>query len=280
MGKVTKIEWCHHTFNPWWGCSQVGPLCDHCYAMMLDARWFKRVHWGPRAPRRYFADAYWGEPLKWDRLAAVEARRHRVFCASMADVFDKAADPQVRDRLWRLIRATANLDWLVLTKRIGNAPKMLPADWANGYPNVWLVVSVDQPALERDAPRLLSIPAMVHGISIQPQLAPVRLGDFAPLLQWVIIGGESGAGSRPFHLEWARYLIAECASAATPVFVQRLGGKPHEGSTRLCLRDPAGGDWSEWPPDLRRREFPDAPAGERPRAEDGRRSQPPSPASR
>ena len=248
--------------------------------MMLDARWFKRVHWGPRAPRRYFADAYWGEPLKWDRLAAVEARRHRVFCASMADVFDKAADPQVRDRLWRLIRATANLDWLLLTKRIGNAPKMLPADWANGYPNVWLVVSVDQAALERDAARLLSIPAMVHGISIQPQLAPVRLGKFAPLLQWVIIGGESGVGSRPFHLEWARYLIAECASAATPVFVQRLGGKPHEGSTRLCLRDPAGGDWSEWPPDLRRREFPDAPAGERPRAEDGRRSQPPSPASR
>ena len=280
MGKITKIEWCHHTFNPWWGCSQVGPLCDHCYAMMLDARWFKRAHWGPRAPRRYFADAYWGEPLKWDRLAAVEARRHRVFCASMADVFDKAADPEVRDRLWRLIRATANLDWLVLTKRIGNAPKMLPADWANGYPNVWLVVSVDQPALERDAPRLLSIPAMVHGISIQPQLAPVRLGDFAPLLQWVIIGGESGAGSRPFHIEWARYLLAECASAATPVFVQRLGGKPYEGSMRLRLRDPAGGDWSEWPPDLRRREFPDAPAGERPRAEDGRRSQPPSPASR
>jgi protein gp37 len=217
MGKVTKIEWCHRTFNPWWGCTQVSALCDHCYAMSLDARWFKRMHWGPRAPRRYFADAYWGQPLSWDRLAAVEARRHRVFCASMADVFDKAADPLVRDRLWQLI----------------NASKMLPADWANGYPNVWLVVSVDQAALERDAARLLSIPALVHGISIQPQLAPVRLAEFAPLLQWVIVGGESGAGSRPFHLEWARQLIAECASAATPIFVQRLGGKPCEGTSRL-----------------------------------------------
>jgi protein gp37 len=271
MGKVTKIEWCHHTFNPWWGCTQVSPLCDHCYAMSLDARWFKRMHWGPRAPRRYFADSYWGQPLRWDRLAAVHARRHRVFCASMADVFDKAADPLVRDRLWQLIRGTPNLDWLLLTKRIGNAQKMLPADWANGYPNVWLVVSVDQTALERDAPRLLSIPASVHGISIQPQLAPVRLGEFAPLLQWVIVGGESGAGSRPFHLEWARHLIAECASVATPIFVQRLGGKPCEGSSRLRLRDPTGGDWSEWPPDLRRREFPDASASKRPLpAEDGR----------
>jgi protein gp37 len=197
----------------------------------------------------------------------------------MADVFDKAADPLVRDRLWRLIRATANLDWLLLTKRIGNAAKMLPADWANGYPNVWLVVSVDQAALERDAARLLSIPAVVHGISIQPQLAPVRLGQFASLLQWVIIGGESGAGARPFHVEWARYLIAECASAATPVFVPRLGAKPYEGATRLCLRDPAGGDCSEWPCDLRRREFPDASAGKRRLAEVGRRSWP-SPASR
>jgi protein gp37 len=109
MGAVTKIEWCHHTFNPWWGCTQVSPLCDHCYAMMLDTRWFKRAHWGPRAPRRYFGDAYWREPLKWDCLAGAERRRRRVFCASMADVFDNEVDPAARDRLWRLIRRTLNL---------------------------------------------------------------------------------------------------------------------------------------------------------------------------
>jgi protein gp37 len=231
--------------------------------MTLDARFAKGMHWGAHAPRRYFADAYWAGPPKWDRLAAARAVRRRVFCASMADVFDNVAEPMVRDRLWRLIRATPNLDWILLTKRIGNAPKMLPADWGQGYPNVWLIVSVDQAALERDGPRLLSIPAIVHGISIQPQLAPVRLGEFARLLQWVIIGGESGGGSRPFHLAWARQLIAECASAATPVFLQRLGGKPYEGTARLHLRDPMGGDWREWPPDLRRREFPEASAGKR-----------------
>jgi protein gp37 len=73
---------------------------------------------------------------------------------------------------------------------------MLPGDWRDGYPNVWLIVSVDQPSRERDVPKLASIPAVVHGVSIEPQLAPVRLGRFAGLLQWVINGGESGAGAR------------------------------------------------------------------------------------
>jgi len=116
--------------------------------------------------------------------------------------------------------------------------------------------SVDQTELERDVPKLLSIPAVVHGVSIEPQLAPVRLGRFAPLLQWVINSGESGAGSRPFHLEWTRALVTECRSAGIPIFVQRLGSKPYEGAIRLRLNEYAGGDWSEWPDDLRIREFP------------------------
>jgi protein gp37 len=89
--------------------------------MMLDARWFKRAHWGPGAARRYFNDEYWAQPLEWDRGGRVASSRRRVFCASMADVFDNDADPAVRDRLWGLIRQTPNLDWLLLTKRIGNA---------------------------------------------------------------------------------------------------------------------------------------------------------------
>ena len=259
MGAQTKLAAYHHTFNPWWGCVQVSPLCDHCYAMTLDARWFGRAHWGARSPRRYFPDAHWAEPLKWDRLAGRVKQRRRVFSASMADVFDNKADPAARDRFWQLIRRTQNLDWVLLTKRIGNAPKMLPGDWGDGYPNVWLVASVDQAAVERDVPKLLAIPAAVHGICIEPQLAPVRLGRFAPLLRWVVNGGESGAGARPFHLEWARSLIAECRGADIPIFIDRLGSKPYERGVRLRLHERAGADWSEWPPDLRLREFPQHP---------------------
>ena len=228
MGMVTKIAWCDHTFNPWWGCTQVSPLCDHCYAMTLDARWHKGAHWGPGAPRRYFGDAHWREPLKWQRAARAQNRSRRVFCASMADVFDNEIDQVLRDRLWSLIRRTPNLNWVLLTKRIGNAAHMLPRDWGGGYPNAWLLVSVDQAGVERDVSKLLDIPAVVHGVSIEPQLGPVRLGAFAPRLQWVINGGESGAGARPFHLEWARSLIAESGSAGTAFFMQKLGCKPTE----------------------------------------------------
>src|SRR5215472_16751824 len=141
---------------PGGGARQVSPLCDHCYAMMLDARWYKRAHWGPGAPRRYFGGAHWREPLTWQHAAPAEGRRHSVFCASMADVFDNEVDQAMRDRLWSLIRQTAKLDWIVLTKRIGNAPEMLPKDWGGGYPNVWLLISVDQAGLERDLPKLLA----------------------------------------------------------------------------------------------------------------------------
>jgi protein gp37 len=256
MGAATKIEWCNHTFNPWWGCTEVSPLCDHCYAMTLDLRWFRRAHWGPAASRRYFGEAHWREPLKWDRLAQAQHRRNRVFCASMADVFDNEVDQTLRDRLWSLVRQTPNLDWVILTKRIGNAPKMLPAHWGAGYPNVWLLASVDQTALERDAPKLLTIPAVVHGVSIEPQLAPVCLGDFAQQLEWVIVGGESGAGARPFHLEWARSLIVECAATGTAMFVQKMGCKPFEHGKPRRFKDYAGSDLSEWPADLRIRQFP------------------------
>jgi protein gp37 len=162
----------------------------------------------------------------------------------------------MRDRLWSLIRQTAKLDWIVLTKRIGNAPEMLPKDWGGGYPNVWLLISVDQAGLERDLPKLLAISAVVHGLSIEPQLTPVHLGDFAPRLQGVINGGESGGGARPYHLEWARSLVAECRASGTAIFIQKLGCKPFEGGRPLRLNDYAGGDMNEWPADLRFRQFP------------------------
>jgi hypothetical protein len=118
-----------------------------------------RILLTPGASRRYFNDLHWREPLKWDRLAQAAGERKSVFCASMADVFDKEVDQALRDRLWRLIRQTPNLDWVLLTKRIGNGPRMLPYDWGTGYRNAWIIVSVDQAGITRDVPKLLRIPA-------------------------------------------------------------------------------------------------------------------------
>src|ERR1043166_782056 len=126
MGANSAIEWTDHTFNPWWGCVKVSPACDFCYAEVWGRRLGKGVG-GKDAPRRFFADAHWNEPLRWNRAAAKVGIRRRVFCASMADVFEQRDDlnPQ-RERLWKLIDSTPNLDWLLLTKRPHNVMTLVP----------------------------------------------------------------------------------------------------------------------------------------------------------
>ncbi len=119
MAKNSQIEWTHHTFNPWWGCTKVSSACDNCYAEL----WAKRMGhqlWGTAAPRRFFGDKHWQEPLMWNEEAGLASRRERVFCASMADVFERSDLDAQRARLWQLIQSTPNLDWLLLTKRPQN----------------------------------------------------------------------------------------------------------------------------------------------------------------
>lgn len=200
MGADSRIQWTHHTFNPWWGCQRASPGCQHCYAETLD----KRVggkHWGPTAERRLFGERHWAEPLKWARAAAEAGERHRVFCASMADVFEDRLDTE-RKKLWTLIRDTAfrcagdcgaiteeenrvdsscglcgarlgGLDWLLLTKRPENVLRMAPADI---LPLVWVGTTVeDQQRADERIPELLRMPARVRFLSMEPLLGPVNL---------------------------------------------------------------------------------------------------------
>src|SRR6185312_14413446 len=112
MGENSKIEWTHHTFNPWVGCTKVGPPCDFCYA----EGWAKRsgmVQWGDH-PRRRTSEANWRQPLKWNKAAEAAGERRRVFCASLADWLDNQAEPAWRADLGELIAATPYLDWLLL----------------------------------------------------------------------------------------------------------------------------------------------------------------------
>ena len=178
MAENTAIEWADHTFNPWTGCTKVSPACDHCYA----ESWAKRsgtVRWGPGEPRRRTTDANWRLPLKWNAQAQRDGRRFRVFCASLADVFDNEVPTAWRVDLFRLIEVTPNLDWLLLTKRIGNAAKMMFLA-RGGYlpmlPNLWLGATVvTQEEADRDVPKLLAVPARVRFLSIEPMLGPIDL---------------------------------------------------------------------------------------------------------
>ena len=215
MAKDSKIEWTNHTFNPWWGCAKVSPACKHCYA----EAWAKRVGsavWGKDADRRFFGDNHWKEPLRWNREAENEGVRRRVFCASMADVFERRAEFHPwRERLWSLIEATPSLDWLLLTKRPHNVRSMVP--WGSEWPmNVWLGCTAEnQLWADKRLPALLEAPAHVRFLSCEPLLGPLDLRQYLSpdpkkSVHWVIAGGESGAHSRPMNPDWVRGLRNEC----------------------------------------------------------------------
>lgn len=181
MAEHTKIEWCDATFNPWIGCTKVSPGCDHCYAECSTPARTLQVNWGPGAPRRRTSASNWALPERWnaqaDAFMAQHGRRQRVFCASLADVFDNAVDREWRDDLATLILNTPDLDWLLLTKRIGNAGAMLGQMFLDGPPdNLWLGATiVNQPEADRDIPKLLAVPAAKRFLSMEPLLGQVDL---------------------------------------------------------------------------------------------------------
>ena len=220
MGETTAIAWTDHTFNPWWGCVNVSPGCDHCYAETFAKRTGHDV-WGKDAGRRFFGDKHWAEPLKWEG---------RVFCASMADVFEP--NPMLvdeRQRLWDLIERTPRLTWQLLTKRPEWVKSMVPTEWWRDWPeNVWIGTTVeDRVWANIRIPRLLDIPANIRFLSCEPLLGRVTLYPWITGggIQWVICGGESGPHHRPLHLPDARLLRAECEAEGVPFFFKQVGGR-------------------------------------------------------
>lgn len=200
MSENTAIEWADHTFNPWIGCTKISPACDHCYAERWDSRLHGGEHWGAGAPRRRTSASNWAQPLKWNRQAAANGTRYRVFCASLADVFDNEVPVQWRLDLLDLIRMTPHLDWLLLTKRIGAAAARIGecaslapfqgndalAMWlwfwsedGDAPPNVWLGATVvNQEEVDRDLPKLLGTPAAVRFLSCEPLLGSLDVTVF------------------------------------------------------------------------------------------------------
>lgn len=258
MAKDTAINWTNSTFNPWVGCSKISPACANCYA----EGWAKRsgmVKWGVHEPRVRTSPANWKQPIKWNEEAKRTGTRRRVFCASLADVFDNAVPEEWRVDLFALIAATPYLDWLLLTKRIGNVEKMLlHAIGGSFYPhheNVWLGITVcNQEEANRDIPKLLKIPATNVFLSIEPMLGEIDLG-FCDIswIDWVICGGESGSKARPLNPAWVRYLRDQCAAADVPFFFKQWGEfAPIEGVMQRVGKKKAGRlldgrEWNETP---------------------------------
>lgn len=254
VSEKTGISWTDHTFNPWWGCVKVSPACTHCYAETFSKRVGLKV-WGAESERRFFGPKHWNEPLKWNAAAVKAGVRRRVFCASMADVFEDRDDlVQARADLFLTIEETPALDWLLLTKRPENIERLYPK-WYTGRPwkNVWLGTTVEsQQYANSRIPALLSVPAVVHFVSAEPLIGPVDLssirwetegsggpafvdvckGTFCtigghglpgPRIDWVIVGGESGGHARPSHPDWFRSLRDQCQAAGVAFHFKQWG---------------------------------------------------------
>lgn len=243
MAENSKIEWTTHTFNPWIGCQKVSPGCDNCYAeAMMDHRYGK-VQWGPHGERKRTSEANWKLPRRWAKQA--NGTRPRVFCASLADVFDNQVPTQWRTDLFDLIAATPELDWLLLTKRPENLRRMFPTgDW----PNIWIGSTCeDQANYDRRWPKLAEVRgAAIRFISYEPALGPLSTRPAALLLDrpdrmfpdWIICGGESGPNARMMQRGWASAMRDECADLGIAFFMKQMTGK------------------APIPPDLLVRQFP------------------------
>ena len=298
---VTKIQWTAtiladgteipgYTFNPWIGCAKVHAGCTNCYAEADMAIRRKRVIWGANGTRSITSDAYWKQPVKWNREAETSGIRRKVFCASLADVFeDRDELLSWREELFDLIDATPFLDWLLLTKR----PKNIRRMWIDPHPeisefnstkwyrsNVWLGTSVsDQSTADKAIPELLKCRDLspVFFLSCEPLLSPIDLtrlkngnGETYDSLKaevttrdaidWVIVGGESGSNARSCRQTWIQDIVRQCEDANVACFVKQFGSNAEEGPgvhRKLLLKDKKGGDPSEWPEYLRVRQFPE-----------------------
>lgn len=293
MGETTGISWSHSTFNLRWGCTRVSPACDHCYAEELAHRFGHDV-WGTDR-RKPMSEHYWNEPLRWERKAAVSGEPWRVFCSSMADVFEDAPGAlgeqmtSERSRLWALIEATPHLTWMLLTKRPQNVLRMVPPTWLgapdwsmpgitednleaalldvarNGpgdpWPsNVWVGTTVEnQRYADLRIPQLVAVPAPVRFVSAEPLLGPIDLG------RWFY-----GYGDGPSAIHWvivggesgagARLMDPTWArwllAQADVAWVAPFFKQTGTVLARQWAITGKGHDPAEWPAEFRRQEFP------------------------
>lgn len=269
MADKTGIEWTDATWNPVTGCTEVSPGCDHCYAKTFAERW-------RGTPHHYFENGFdvqlrperLTQPLRW-------RRPRRIFVNSMSDLFHDQVPDDYIAHVFAVMQSCAAHTFQVLTKRHGRMRSLLNSDgfweavtdfgvhvmrqrpsrsqlWPDhgqkhGYlPNVWLGVSAEnQQWANIRIPALLDTPAAVRFVSAEPLIGPIDLATTAqpnvggvPKLDWVIVGGESGRGARPMHLDWVRTLRDQCVDADVAFLFKQHGEWLGQASRIDFPRDP------------------------------------------
>ena len=263
MGETTGISWTDATWTCWQGCHKVSSGCKNCYMFSEKTRYRQNPNIVVRS-----SDNTFNAPLKWAKNPKKYGHIKRVFVDSWSDFFIEEADPW-RAEAWEIMRKTPQFIYQLCTKRPERIASCLPSDWGKGWPNVWLLTSTEnQEAANKRIPILLSIPAVVHGISAEPLLGPIEFssivmpdGDHLDNLyndgegcglNWVIVGGESGSNARPMISVWADHIRQQCEKVGVAFFFKQNGewvdaghrefGK-HPSVPHKFLRS----DGTEWP---------------------------------
>lgn len=273
MASDTAIAWTDHTFNPWMGCTKVSEGCRNCYAETLTNNKMGLRLWGPEAARQ-LTKSPWQHVKKWQREAAagelgnygdavlgakmptvategldgVAFTPHMVFTGSLMDWAEDRDDllPH-RARLWDVIRNSPDLWFQMLTKRPENIAKFLPSDWGSeGYPNVWLGTTIEDNRVKDRAEHLKSNPARVHFISYEPAIGPLDEVNLDGI-EWVIVGGESGPGYRPFEQQWGRDMRDHCINNGIAFFMKQDAAYRTELRTFLVEADGSRNFWKQYP---------------------------------
>lgn len=228
MGETTGISWADSTFSAWLGCVEVSPACDHCYARTLVTGRMGKPVWGKDAPRQRTSEGYWKQPLKWNALAEKSGKPWRVFCGSLCDVMEDRADlVEIRRDLYDLIERTPALTWLLLTKRPQNFRRFLRLPPAQ---NIWALTTVESPEYLWRIDALKGCGVQTLGLSVEPLLADMpTLGEHLDGISWVLVGGESGSGSRPMHPDWARRIRDFCVNLEIPFHFKQIGDWAWQG---------------------------------------------------
>lgn len=273
---ITNISWCDYSFNPWIGCTKVSQGCKNCYAETENKKWqWNKDGWGPGVPRKRTSVQNWNKVLLWDKKAQKVGTHPKVFCSSLADVFDAEVPNEWRTDLWELIGKTKNLVWLLLTKRPENVINMVDWTWIADWPkSVWIGTSVedDHNAMER-IPHLWRIPTPNRFLSMEPLLEYVDMNEWlgcpaclqngrpyehlhhpTPGINWVIVGGESGPNARVMDQNWAYKIQEVCSINKVPYFFKQTG---EVFARQMGYESKHGSDPAEWYPTFRVQEFPE-----------------------
>lgn len=281
MAENSHISWTDNTHNEWIGCTKVSAGCDNCYAEREQDIRYGRAKWGKGNARYRTSEANRRKPFQWERQAIKEGRRIKVFTASLSDVFDEEVPDQWRDELFATITATPHLDWLVLTKRLAKMLRYVGGMKGDIPDNAWFGCSIeDQATANQRIPELLKLRALgitsPLWLSVEPLLGPINLqhvdvdrdgfyqfdsltgrntdmgrpcADVAHV-DWVVVGGESGAAARRMHPEWARGLRDQCVAANVAFHFKQWGEFDGDGERvgkKAAGRMLDGREWNEFP---------------------------------